>query len=177
MALSSERPQAATPEPSEGTEISRSVKAIPPRYRTPIEALVRQQIADRLQQDPLVNYTELALEVGVSDDVVGRIAKKLHGVDDLATRRLKSFQTQLGKALPVKERVRKYAEVVRGEVDAKGAFSVLSALKRVEELEGIVTAKERRETADNQAPKLPAMFVLPENAQIDVGIRVRTGKK
>lgn len=181
--ISSERPQDATPEHSEGNINTPEQNGEPLKkgwlIRQPLEAAVKAQIAERLQQNPLQNYSELATELGVSDDVVGRIAKKLaNGEDELATKRVQSFRRQIGKSLPMSERVRVYAEIVKGEADSKGAFSQLSALKRVEELEGIVTKKEQRESTDNAVPNLPAMFVLPAGTDMDIGIAVKVrGRK
>lgn len=183
VSLSSERPQDATPEHSEGTQETPTSHGEGVKkgllIRQPLDSAIKAQIADRLRENPLQNYSELATELDVSDDVVGRIAKKLEsGEDALANKRVHSFRRQIGKSLPMSERVRVYAEIVKGEADAKGAFSQLSALKRVEELEGIVTRKEQREVADNSVPVLPPMFVL-KDADVDIGvaIKIRSNKR
>lgn len=184
--MSSEQLPAATPEHSEGHQITQSVSMTQPGETVskgwqggpPIEAAIKAQIAERLRQDPLINYSELALELGVSDDVVGRIARKIvDGDTDLGDKRVKSYQRQIAKALPVSERVMIYADVARGKGDPKASFSKLGALKRLEELEGIVTRKEQREVADNSAPNLPAMFVMPANTDVDIGVAIKVRAK
>lgn len=177
--VSSER--LATPERGEGQSEQPLTHSEPIKkgllIRQPLDAAIKAQIADRLRENPLLNYSELALELDVSDDVVGRIAKKLaNGEDELAAKRVHSFRRQIGKSLPMSERVRVYAEIVKGEADSKGAFSQLSALKRVEELEGIVTRKEQREVTDNSVPVLPPMFVL-KDADVDIGIAVKVRRR
>lgn len=183
--ISSERPQAATPEPSEGQiETPVPITALTAatgekrQIRQPVDSAIREIVADMLREQPLASHSDIAAQVGVSRDFVTALAKKLNsGGDELADKRIRSYQRQIGKALPIAERVRVYAEIVKGEAEPKGAFSQLSALKRVEELEGIVTAKERRESADNSVPQLPAMFSLPSDGNADIGIAIRVRRK
>lgn len=180
---SSEQLPAATPEHSEGNQdvvnalVLAKVNRITDQPR--IDAAVKQAIADRMRDDPLASYSDIGEQLGVSKDFVAKIAAKINsGDNDLADRRLRAFQRQIGKELPMRDRVMIYGTIARGEANPKAAFSQAAVLKRIEELEGIVTAKEKRESADNQQmPKLPAMFVLPGDTTIDVGIRIRTGKQ
>lgn len=182
--LSSEQLPAATPEHSEGsieTLIPSSTDTSSQGRKAswdapPIPIDLKRQIAERVKQDPLISYSELAAELNVSDDVVGRIARKVAaGDDDLGDKRIRSFQRQIGKELPVRERVMIYADVARGVGDPKSSFSKIAALKRLEELEGVVTAKERKEVADNAGIALP-MFVL-KDADVDIGVAIKVRKR
>lgn len=136
--------------------------------RPPIDAAVRQIIAERLQEDPLASHQDIAEQIGVSHDFVTSIAKKLKGEDGLGERRQKSLQRQIGKTLTVKQRAMVIADVALGKANAKASFSQLAAVKLANELDNVVTAKERREVADNSAPVLPPMFVL-KDCTVDIG--------
>ncbi len=155
-----------------------SVATVPakPPVGAPVDEETRQLIADRLSAEPLLSHRQLASEVGVSHEFVNQIAKKINGSDDLGAKRQKSLQRQLAKVLPVSARAMVIAQVAKGEATQKLAFAQIAAVKMANELDNVVTEKDRREKADNAVANLPVMFQLPDNTSIDIGIRIKRGK-
>lgn len=146
--------------------------------RQPIPSDIKAQIVERLSAAPLTNYSELAVELGVSHDVVGRIARRLAGKpEDQADRQATRLVRQIGKRLSVTDRAMVYETLVRGTCNPKAGFVQKAALQRIEELEGIVTAKEKREVSDTGPVQPQIGFVLPGDTNVDIGVAIRVRRK
>jgi len=82
----------------------------------------------------------------------------------LGDAQLRAYQRQL-KRLKVPERAQVYEEIIRGKVDGRTAYARLKALQRVEELEGIVTARDRGQQPAAEPPRAFA-FILPPGSDV-----------
>jgi uncharacterized protein (UPF0261 family) len=151
-----------------------AAQAVMTPRKPPVSPEIRKAIIDRLQSDPSVSHVEIAAEAGVSHDFVDTLAKRLNGQTvDESDKRAKQLARQIGKRLSVADRAMIYEKIARGDANAKSAFSQAAVLKRIEELEGIVTAKEKREVTENTQPTLPPMFVLPSDTNVDIGVAIK----
>lgn len=124
----------------------------------------RDHIKSLLRESEPLSYYQIAKLTGAKYAAVKHLADQL-AIDTgtLANHRLRTYERRLGKRLPVKERVEVYAAVARGQVEGSRAADRLRALERIEALEGIVTAREQRESESNQVHVGP-LFVLPAQA-------------
>lgn len=124
----------------------------------------REEITALLSQPKPPSMRAVARNLGVTFAAVKYLVDK-NAIDSgsLALVRQKSYERRLGKRLPVSDRVKIYASVARGEAAGAKASDQLRALERIEALEGIVTAREQRESESNQVHVGP-LFVLPAAA-------------
>lgn len=106
------------------------------------------------------SYRAIARETGTTLAAVNNIATK---TNPDPSRRLRVYGRRTSKRLPIKERVEVYRSVVLGEIADVRPADRLRALERIEALEGIVTAREQRESESNQVTVTP-MFVLAPNS-------------
>lgn len=129
----------------------------------------RERLIERLKSPDKPTVRQLAEEFGTSFAVINRLSHQIAVQDGtIADRRIQTYVRRLGRELPVKERVRLLAELAR--TPNRGGETQLRAIMRADELEGIVTAKERREGADNSGAVQP-MFVLPPGSKIAVAVQ------
>ncbi len=130
-----------------------------------VPEMKRQAALELLRQKPPPAINHVAKTVGITWQAAKRLS------DELATAAEKTLETygrEFATALPPSERVRLYAAIARGEV--KAAYSQLKALQRMEELEGIVTARESKEE-QQQVQQPPALFQLPAGTQVAWSIK------
>jgi len=119
-----------------------------------------------LASDPLrpLKGQEIADILGVSRSTVTRALRKARPDLEDARERLAEYQQRIGEELPVEARVRRYKELV--EQNSQLMVS-LKALERVDALDGIVTAKERKEV--ETGPQQP-MFVMPQDSHVVINV-------
>lgn len=134
--------------------------------RSQLSDAQREQARTLIAAQPPLTETEIAQRVGCTRFAIRHLRS---GTQDTATKALRYYGKRLSKELPLKERVKAYAELARGNIDAKRAFSALKALQRIEELEGIVTKKEQKEAESREAPVAPGPVFVIQGAQINIG--------
>jgi len=135
------------------------------------ESMTPEQKADALSllaQEPRPTFTEVAREVGANRHAIRRLFQNARpdleaGEKDSVSDRVLAAYVREFKRISPEERAGVYADIIRGKVDARTAYSRLKALQRVEELEGIVTAKERKEDAAASSGPPVGLFRLEGN--------------
>lgn len=113
---------------------------------------------------------ELAKRYGVSHTAIGRLRIQLRGKDPEAKRQSGAeveglYRRRLRSALPVKERVELLASIARlGRADPNSSFR---AICRIDELEGVLTEKDKAARKEPPAPA-PAgpVFILPPGTAV-----------
>lgn len=115
---------------------------------------------------PPLTETEIAEKVGCTRFAIRHLRSREQGT---AAKHMRFYEKRLSKEMPLTKRVRMYAQLASGEIDAKRAYSALKALQRIEELEGIVTKKEQKEAESRDAPVAPGPVFVIQGAQISVG--------
>ena len=151
-ALDIKRPTTSV-QPSETPTHTPGVSSLTPEQKAAVIAL--------LEARPRPSLLEISRRTGAKYNAVKHLAVQAAiETGALASVRLRSYERRLGKRLPVSERVGIYASVARGDVEGSRAADRLRALERIEALEGIVTAREQRESESNQVNVGP-LFVLP----------------
>lgn len=159
--VSTEKPQPADVTPNRTPGPSK----LTPEQRAAIEAA--------LADPALPSLAKIARENNATVDAVRHLASKMGASPD---RKLRQYSRRVSKRLPIPRRVELYAELAEVEIeDSRLAAVRLRALERMDSLEGIVTAREQRESESNQVA-VSAMFVIgsssaPDVAPIDVDVR------
>ena len=159
------RPEQAIVTPEEPKPaIARVTPTNPNPGRSSLTDQQRAQIQAFLSEKTPPSLREIARRTGASFAAVKHLNDQTAiETGSLAALRIRGYERRLGKRLPVKERVDVYAAVVRGQYEGTRAADRLRALERIEALEGIVTAREQRESESNQVHVGP-LFVLPAQA-------------
>ncbi len=119
-----------------------------------------------LLANPRLTHQEIAAAVGCSTKTVQRVAKEIRPDVKEAESKLEEYQRLLSKKLPVKDRVELYDRIARKA--ESNPFAAMRALERADELDGIQTAKDRRET---EAPQVQQpVFIMPSTANVQVNV-------
>ena len=162
---STARPELANVNPSTDEQaLARATPTNPNPGRSSLTDQQRAQIQAFLSEKTPPSLREIARRTGASFAAVKHLNDQTAiETGSLANLRIKAYERRLGKRLPVRDRVEVYAAVVRGQYEGTRAADRLRALERIEALEGIVTAREQRESESNQVHVGP-LFVLPANA-------------
>lgn len=120
----------------------------------------RETITKALADPNGPSMRAIAREQGVSLASVSHLASK----SDLdPARRLRIYGMRMRKRLPIPEKVEVYRAIALGELEGVRPADRLRALERADALEGIVTAREQRESESNQVHVGP-LFILPAAA-------------
>lgn len=146
------------------------------RNADPTERRARRAEALKLlKANPELSQGEIAELTGLSRFTVNNLNRKIQPGNTHAENLKAEYQRRFRTALPVRERVAIYTEIAK----ARHPFASKAALARIEELEGIVTEKERRESASNAVSAAPvALFVLPGGSGVSVNpVQVLTAQK
>ena len=119
-----------------------------------------------------LTQTEIAQKLGVSRSSIVRDLEQLRPAQKAVNDRLSELQSEITAILPVKERAVKYAQLAKS---AKNEAVSLGALQRIDDLDGIVTEKERIRAKRDEQPANQPMFVFQAGAKIDFGgVRIDT---
>jgi hypothetical protein len=115
-----------------------------------------------------MNHTEIAKALGCSTKTVQRVAKSIKPamaeIKDLLT----EYQRLLRKCLPIEDRVELYEQIAR---KAKtNPFAAMRALERVDELDGILTAKDEIGRPQEDAREHRPIFQLPPDTKVQIRI-------
>jgi hypothetical protein len=116
-----------------------------------IAGLTQQQIAEQLQ---------------VSRATIVHDLSDMHPAETEAVEHLKTLVSEIHAILPVEKRAQKYADLA---TKAKNEAVSLGALQRIDDLDGIVTEKERIRAKRDERPAIQALFMLAPGASIDFG--------
>lgn len=134
-----------------------------------LDPAIKAEVIKLLQEQPNLSDAKIAKATGVSSTYVLKIRRKLTSQNGEST---EEYGRQLAKKLPLHVRVAKWHELVTGQVKPLESHALRSALMRVDELIGHVTAKEKRDTEDKGQPNLPALFQLPAGSQVKVAVAI-----
>jgi hypothetical protein len=115
-----------------------------------------------------ISHTEIAKAAGCSSKTVQRIARSIKPTLDEIKDLLSEYRRLFHKELPIPDRVELYTRIAR-KVD-KNPFAAMRALERVDDLDGILTAKDEiRRPPENSGEHRP-MFILPAGTNVQVNI-------
>lgn len=137
------------------TEIVAKLKA--PQRRQQILAL----------QTAGFTQAEIAAQLHCSVSTIKNDLQVLAPAKSLAAAQLEVLNAAIGKVISVEERAQKYAQLA---TKAKNEAVSLGALQRIDDLDGIVTEKERIRAKRDDQPANQPMFVLPPGANVNVTI-------
>lgn len=128
------------------------------------EAIERQILA--IRADPLNRMTqqEIAELLGISRRTVNRVVKKAKPDLQEITEKLGEYQRQIASSVSIQTRVARLKALV--EQDAEKMVA-LKAIQRIDELDGIVTEREKGRYAEPPREATP-MFMLPPGATVTV---------
>jgi hypothetical protein len=99
---------------------------------------------------------------------VQRVAAEIKPAVQDVQGKLEEYGRLLKKRLPIRERVELYDKIAR-KVD-RNPFAAMRALERIDDLDGILAAKDRAR-GDLESPDEPQpMFVLPAGANVQVNV-------
>jgi len=118
--------------------------------------------------DPSLTHAKIAKTVGCSTKTVQRVAKDIR--PDLAEidAKLEEYGRLVHERLPIRDRVELYERIAR-KAD-HNPFAAMRALERVDDLDGILTTKDRQKERREEPPSAP-MFILPPGSTISTAPR------
>ncbi len=135
------------------------------RPKQKLNRVQRKQLIPTLQIAGMTQI-QIAEHLGVSrSTIINDLADLPQAAID-ATDNLKSLSDEIRAMLPVKGRAEKYVELA---TKAKNEAVSLGALQRIDDLEGIVTDKERLRAKQSEQPSNQAMFILAPGMNISFG--------
>jgi len=112
-----------------------------------------------------LTQTEIAKQFGVSRASIVRDFADLKPAADELDSRLNKLNSEISRVITVEARAKKYAKLA---TSAKNEAVSLGALQRIDDLDGIVTDKERLRAKQSEQPNRP-MFVFNGGLSIDFG--------
>jgi hypothetical protein len=117
-----------------------------------------------------MNHTEIAKTIGCSTKTVQRFAKSIKpAMKDIADS-LSEYQRLLRERLPIKKRVEIYSEIAQKV--KSNPFAAMRALERIDDLDGVLTAKDETRRPSQDVGEMRPMFILPEGCRISVEAKV-----
>ena len=140
--------------------------------RTKLTQPQRKALITTLQLQGL-NQSDIARQLGCSRKTIVRDIAELRPSEKAQLDRAKSLIDEITCKLPTEKRAGKYVELA---TRAKNEAVSLAALQRIDDLEGIVTEKERIRAKAHQAPEPQPMFVLPAGAHVNVTVNQSINK-
>ena len=120
-----------------------------------------------------LNQTEIAEQLSVSRRTIVNDLANLHPSEKEQQAKAKSLIDEITTRLPVDERAGHYVKLA---TRAKNEAVQLASLQRIDDLEGIVTEKERIRAKAHSAPEPQPMFVLPAGAHVNVTVNQSINK-
>jgi hypothetical protein len=122
-----------------------------------------------------LTHGDIAKTVGCSTKTVQRIARDTKPDVDEALSKLEEYQTLLNKHLPITQRVELITKIAQKA--ESNPFAAMRALERIDDLDGILTAKDevRRPTRDSGETR--PMFILPAGTHISLTVNPIESKK
>jgi hypothetical protein len=136
-----------------------------------LTALQREEITEALTSPDRPSLSEIARRNGASFHAVQRLAVKIAEQESpRGDTVIGRYQRRLAKRLPVRVRTDILADVATGRIGPAAGRVQLDAIKRADELDGVVTAEKRQESESNV--RVGPLFVLPAAASpaLDVAL-------
>lgn len=115
---------------------------------------------------PGISHEAIAASLNCSVRTIRRISAELRPHLPAIDAKLAELQSQIGQRLTIPDRAAKYVKIVTETTNDQIA---LNALQRIDDLDGIVTEKERLRRQPIQSPAPGPMFVFPSGTHIDFG--------
>jgi predicted transcriptional regulator len=113
-----------------------------------------------------ISQTEIAKQLGISLSTVKRDIEDIRPGIEQAAERIKTLQDEIAQRCSIQERAARYAELA---TKAKNEAVSLGALQRIDDLDGIVTDKERIRAKRDDPGQAGPMFVFNGGLNIDFG--------
>ena len=114
-----------------------------------------------------IKYKQIAAMLGCSAQTVRRIADEVLPGIEQADSKLAVLTREVQQVINVKTRAARYAELA---TSAKNEAVSLGALTRIDDLEGIVTEKERLRLKQAEQKAYQPMFMLPAGTSVSVTV-------
>lgn len=127
---------------------------------------IRNQVIAMLAQ-PGITHADIAKALSCSVKTVSRISTQVKADINEADSKLATLSKEITAVISVKDRAKRYATLAKS---AKNEAVSLGALQRIDDLDGIVTEKERMRAKRDEQPANQPMFVLPQGAMINVTV-------
>ncbi len=115
-----------------------------------------------------MNHTDIAKTLGCSTKTVQRVSTSIRPVLAEVKDLISEYRRLLRERLPIEERVGLYEKIAR-KVD-RNPFAAMRALERVDDLDGILTAKDEIKRPQEGSRENQPMFTLPPGTSIQVNI-------
>ncbi len=135
------------------------------RPKQKLNKVQRRQLIPSLQIAGLTQE-EIAGYLGVSRSTVINDINEMPQAAVDATEHLKSLSDEIRARMPLEKRAEKYVALA---TSAKNEAVSLGALQRIDDLDGIVTEKERIRAKQSEQPANQPLFVFQSGAQISFG--------
>lgn len=127
---------------------------------------IRRQVTALLSQ-PGLTHAEIAGSMNCSTRTIARIAKDVQPVLAEVDSKLAQMQAAISSVLTVKQRAEKYAEHA---MKAKNEAVSMQALMRIDDLDGIISEKERLRSQGVEHSAPAPMFIFPNGTNINFGV-------
>jgi hypothetical protein len=127
---------------------------------------IRNQVVAMLST-PGITHNDIAKVLHCSTRTIKRIAREVRPDIAEADSKLVLLQREVNRVITVQQRAQKYADLA---TDAKNEAVSLGALQRIDDLDGIVTEKERIRAKRDERPANQPMFQLPAGTAVHVTI-------
>jgi hypothetical protein len=115
-----------------------------------------------------MNHTEIARTVGCSTKTVQRTVNSLEPETREFTDGLAEYQRLFRDQLPIPKRVEIYNKIAQKA--ESNPFAAMRALERIDDLEGILTAKDEARRPTQDSGETRPMFILPAGTHINVTV-------
>jgi hypothetical protein len=122
-----------------------------------------------------MNHTEIAKTVGCSTKTVQRTVNSLEPETREFTDGLAEYQRLFREQLPIPKRVEIYHKIAQKA--ESNPFAAMRALERIDDLDGILTAKDETRRPTQDSGETRPMFVLPAGTRISVSVKTIEDEK
>lgn len=128
-----------------------------------------KQILALAAADPSLSHKQLAELTQCSTKTIQRALKRNAPTLDEIDSKLRAVQARIQEVLPAEKRVDAYVEMLNVAKVTKQPSAGAAILTRLDDLDGIITDKERLRTRSGEQPANQPMFVFQAGAKIDFG--------
>ncbi len=118
-----------------------------------------------------MTQVQIAETLGVSRASITRDLETIRPAQEAVREQCVALMTEITSMLPMKDRAVKYVELAK---HAKNEAVSLGALQRIDDLDGIVTEKERIRAKSGTTSEVQPMFVLPQGCNLSVTVNRNT---
>ncbi len=139
-----------------------------------VASRIEKQILALSASDPSLSQSQLAKMVNRSTKTIQRVMKANKATIEEIDTKLRTLNNEIASVVSMKQRAVKYADLA---INAKNEAVSLGALARIDDLDGIVTDKERLRSQGVEHSAPAPMFSLPPGTQVNVTVMATTGRE